>query len=452
MARVESKVQRPARETRLLLVTIAVSAAVLVLLSQYRFPEQGRPEAPVQAPLDRLAARATYDELAAIIAQLERRIAPALLVLRVSTPDPPEAVPVLGSVRSVSPRTGGLLFVPAIRLSQNVALALIPPGARVQGIVGDPEGVPVVLAADALRGLAIVRVPPVADPAQWLWDRPPAIDAPRYVAVVEGTRGGPTLRPLFLGRTDPVSDPRWDRPLLMLGGLHETQPGSLIVSLDGRFIGLAVVEDGLPAVVPAETLSAVAELLSAGSILPAGDLGVQVQTLTPALARATGATHGAVISYIDPAGPAVDVLQVGDVVASVDDAPIFSPDRLLVQIGRTAPGTPLALRVVRRGAPLDVEVIVGAYEPAVPAAPRPDLGLVLRSVAGVGSEVIRVIPQTAAANAGLLPGDIITRLDVTSAPMPAQVSGAFASAESGDLLILGVERQARHLLLVLEKL
>jgi hypothetical protein len=72
------------RETRLLLLTMIVSAAVLGVLAQFRFPDVQRVEAPAQ-PLERLAARATFDELAGIIERLDRRIAPSIVVLRVGS-------------------------------------------------------------------------------------------------------------------------------------------------------------------------------------------------------------------------------------------------------------------------------------------------------------------------------------------------------------------------------
>ena len=77
------------RETRLLLVTIAVSVGVLLLLARFRFPE-----APVSntvdsapAPLERLAARAAYDELASTMADLDRRIAPRMTIVRTQDPE-----------------------------------------------------------------------------------------------------------------------------------------------------------------------------------------------------------------------------------------------------------------------------------------------------------------------------------------------------------------------------
>ena len=72
----EPRAPEARRETRLLLATIAVSVGMLLLLARFRFPEEaGRQTVePAAAPLERLAARATFDELAGTMADLERRI------------------------------------------------------------------------------------------------------------------------------------------------------------------------------------------------------------------------------------------------------------------------------------------------------------------------------------------------------------------------------------------
>ena len=102
---------------------------------------------------------------------------------------------------------------------------MIEPGASVVGIVGSAAA-PVVEAYDPLRALAVVKVPPIADAPPGIWERGPRDQLNgRYVAVVEGTLGGPTLRPTFLGRANPIRDLRWSSPLLVLGGALQRRRG-----------------------------------------------------------------------------------------------------------------------------------------------------------------------------------------------------------------------------------
>ncbi len=239
---------RLSRETRLLLIVITLSVGVLVALSRFRFPEPAARDAGASAaPLERLAARATYDELATIIAELGRRITPFVSVLRVES-------------------GGQQRFVPAVRVRADLALAHVSGDSRILGRVGG-QGTPDVVAFDARRQLVLVRVP--ADPARMI-----AISAtgtastvPRYVAAVEGTPGGPTLRPVFLGRTDQLRDDRYGDELLVLGGVLQASPGSLIFGLDGTFVGLCIMEEGFVAGVPGRALeAAVRQMLAAGGV------------------------------------------------------------------------------------------------------------------------------------------------------------------------------------------
>lgn len=226
----------------MLLIIITLSVAVLMLLARFRFPEETRAERrTTSAPLERLAARATYDELAGIIAELSRSIAPSVVVLRVEN-------------------DGQQRFVPAVRVRPDLALAHVEGDSRILMAVGQP-GTVEIAGFDPVRNLVLVRVP-AAEQVVRLTQAEPLSQAPRYIAAVEGTRGGPTLRPFFLGRTDPLRDERYGE-LLVLGGVLQASPGSLLFGLDGSFVGLCIMEDGFVAGIPGRALeAAVAALLA----------------------------------------------------------------------------------------------------------------------------------------------------------------------------------------------
>lgn len=238
------------RETRMLLIVITLSVVVLVVLSRFRFPDNGgsagSSASATPLPLERLAARATYDELATIIAELGRRISPQVTVLRVET-------------------SGEERFVPALRVRPDLLLAYVSGDTRVLELID--LNVPVDIAGfDEARELALLRVP--AEPLRVATIDTGAQSAarPRYVASVEGTPGGPALRPLFLGRTDRVPDERYPEGLLVLGGVLVASPGSLIFGLDGSFIGLSVTDSGYAAGVTGQAIeAAVAGMLSPAS-------------------------------------------------------------------------------------------------------------------------------------------------------------------------------------------
>ena len=129
------------RETRLLLATIAVSAGMLLLLARFRFPDEASRQTTesAPAPLERLAARATYDELASVMADLERRISPSLFALGTQGDD-------------------GLRYLPAVRVTADRAVVMLPADRRLVSI-GTTPGPPIVL-RDPTTELVVVQTPP----------------------------------------------------------------------------------------------------------------------------------------------------------------------------------------------------------------------------------------------------------------------------------------------------
>jgi S1-C subfamily serine protease len=265
---------------------------------------------------------------------------------------------------------------------------------------------------------------------------------------VEGTRGGPVVRPVFFGRTDAVDDPRWPGLLLVAGGTLGAQPGSLVFTLGGGFAGLAVVAERSFGVVPARTVLAAATGL-ATNVPAAGDLGLEVQDLTSALAAATGAGQGAVVTYVEAGGPSAREVRVGDVVEALGGEPLLGADDLRVRVARSAPGQAMALRLRRRGETLEVNLVSRA--PRQEAASGAPLGLVLRDAAGVGAEVMRVAPGSIAASARLFPGDVITHLDGDAAPRGSRIAERFEALRAGGSILLGVRRGPDRRVLALEK-
>ena len=427
----------PGREARLLAIIVVVSLATLAVLAQFRFPEREAVEPQRAAattasnPLERLAAQATYEELASIVARVERRIAPAVVVLRV----------VPGSAGT--PR-----FVPGLRVRRDLVLVRLGPGDRPEAIVDD-GGMPALLGLDPLTRLAAVRVPPGLNAAAVeaaAVEAGPEDEGARYVVVAEGSPGGAVLRPVFVGRTLPFSDPKWDAPLSMLGAALPAQDGALVFSIDGRFAGMTVVEQAVPALAPPRALLAQADRLSRGSPPAPFDLGVEVQELTPALAAATGAASGVVVTHVDPRGPAAGKLEVTDVLQALADQPVPSPDALRVLLSRVVPGTTFELGLVRGTNALRVAVV------AAPAADEPpDTGLVLRLVARDGAEVLDVRPGSPASIAGIRVGDVVAYLGREKAPTPARLARAFRELERGETLLLGMRLSEGYRVVALRK-
>jgi hypothetical protein len=426
------------RETRLLILTITISAVVLLLLARLRFPERPAAVDTSEQPLERLAAQASFEELATRVARLEATIAPNLLVLRTDSPTdvaPRRLQDVLAHLESSG---AAVRHVPALRISATTALAAIPQGARITGIVGivDPSGTAAILGLDPVRSLARVRVP--EGQARALSHIGLAnLATPSYVVAVEGTRAGVTLRPVFLGRSDRFASPRWTRPLLPLGGIFVTA-GALIFSLNGEFVGCAVVEEGMLAIAGASDVFDV--VTGAGTSVPAVDAGIAVQPLTTSLAQATGAPRGVVVADVAESSAAAGVLQPGDVITAMDGQPFSDPGALLLALGMRlgAGSTPLTL--MRSGKELAVTV-----EPAIPDRRRGAIeDLRLQAVRGVGTRLAFVSRGSPFERAGITPDDIIVRMGDVSAPSPSDFRRIVAKTPPGQPLLLVVRRGDRQ--------
>lgn len=416
------------RETRLLLATIAVSVGVLLLLARFRFPEElARPPdaEPVPPPLERLAARATYEELAGIMADLERRVVPAIVTLRAQG-------------------DRGTVSVVAVRIGPDRAVGLMAGALNLIADEGASEAT--VVMRDPEREVVVVATQPRPDAVPTL---PGTVtrSGPRYVAVVEATGGNPAVRPVYIGRADLIPDPRWSDPLLSIAAVQQTvTSGSAVFLLDGTFLGLATENFGRVTVVPGSTLRAFASA-SAPSPSPAGALPLEVQSLTPDLARATGSDRGVVVSFVAESAGAD--LRSGDVIRSLDGMEISTVVGFLQTARSRRPGAAVTLDTVRRGEPRKVTVT------ALPAGTQPlspsGLGAVLRAVPETGAEVVTVERGSAAERGGLTQGDLVIALDGAQRPDPAVVLKAYAGAKPGTTLLLTVRRGAGYRVLAVEK-
>lgn len=408
---------------RLLILSIVVSGAVLLLLARIRFPDRPPVVDTTSQPLTRLAARASFEELATRVARVEASVAPNLLVLRLAggVDDAPVRLSDLTSSAALAYRDTG--HVPALRIDAAAAVASVPPGVAISGIVGPvgPGENAGIIGTDPIRHIARIRVP--QGPPRPLAQLPLGqLETPTYVIAVEGTRAGLTTRPVFLGRSERFGSPRWSRPLLPLGGAVVI-PGALFFTLDGEFLGCAVMDEGTLAIAGAADVLSAAENLRVG-VRPLEDTGLMVQPLSASVASAAGAVHGVVVSDVADSSAASGVLQAGDVISHLDARPVDRPEALLLDLGKALSVGEAVVTFVRDGAPLSATL-----RPSGRAGIRRDVSK-LETVRGVGSRLTEVAAGSPFARAGLAPGDVIVRAGAFAAPTPAQVE-ALASKPSG---------------------
>ena len=350
------------RETRRLLVAGLLAVAALWVLARVRF--EGRPLSPnpVPAVLSQLAAPPSFDDLAGTIAQLQSRLEPWLLAFDVPSSDP-----------------GRPERRAAIRFRDELAVVVLP------GRWLDDARV---VARDRASGLAVVRVPPSGEPelpAAWT---PRRGQQPRYLFATDVSPTGVSLRPVFVGALDPLASPWWPEPVWVSPPGTVVTAGTLLFSGGAEFAGVVVTHGTGVVVVPAQSaLDAAARLLEQPPDAP-GSLGIEVQPLTAALAAATGAAQGVVVTWVKPATHAEEPLRIGDVIEAVDGQLVATREHWDARAARLRAGETLALHVRRGGETIALTVTAQATAAAAPA--RPGLGLTLRRVPDAGAEVTRV--------------------------------------------------------------
>jgi hypothetical protein len=419
---------RVSREMRRLLTVVLVSIAALWVLARIRFPDQPATPNPVPPVLAQLTPLSAFDDMAATLAQLQPRLGGSLVLL----------IP-----NGWSPTRAGEAAI-ALRYRGDLAVALLPSSAA-SAVGGDAPQKE--LARDAASQLTVLQIGDgVVAPVQ-TWS-PRAAESPRFLIAAEPSPAGPSLRPVFIGTFLSTPSVIWGGPVWTPGSLDLIRPGSFLFTTRGDFAGLAIAHDGRTAIVPAALVVAAADDLLRQGRRPPGRVGVDVQLATTEVAAAAGTRPGAiVVTWVDPQGPAAGQIAVFDVVEELDGS-VATLERWNARVARLAEGDSLSCTVRRRGEVVAIQLIAGAV--AAPAGPA-TLGLTLRTVRGVGVEVLRIDPESAAAHAGMRAGDIITAAGAAAAPTPGQLSRAYATATDASPLAVAVTRGDAHLVLALPK-
>jgi serine protease Do len=129
----------------------------------------------------------------------------------------------------------------------------------------------------------------------------------------------------------------------------------------GREVPLTVVRDGKAVKLTAKIarLQEPVEMASGSAVPGTPRLGLQVQPLTPPVARELGLTDrpGVLVSGVEDGSPAANAgIQAGDVIVQVDRHPIKSVEELKKLVDAHRAGTPILLLVERHGGALYVAV------------------------------------------------------------------------------------------------
>jgi serine protease Do len=233
--------------------------------------------------------------------------------------------------------------------------------------------------------------------------------------------------------------------------------GGALVDIEGRLIGINTAilsrtggNQGIGFAIPTNLAKDVMEDLITDGKVMRGYLGVMIQDLTPSLAREfklDESTKGALVGDVTANSPAEKAgLKSGDVVQEFNGTRIADSRHLKLQVARTKPGDTVPVKVLRDGSTKTLNVKVrqlpGTEELASsdrsPGSDEGTLnGVAVADIDGrarqelnlpaslKGAVVTEVAPDSAAAQAGLRPGDVIqeiNRKQVTNAEQAVQMT------------------------------
>jgi len=212
----------------------------------------------------------------------------------------------------------------------------------------------------------------------------------------------------------------------------------------GRGIGFAIPIDAIREELP--------QLLAKGHV-ERGRLGVRIQGVDEALAKALGLdrSRGALVAEVEADSPAARAaLESGDVILAVDGARVESSQELPRLVARHPPGTRVELTVQRRGRERKIDVVLGALSEDEQASanktnketqgpPSPRLGVELADGDGKGARVERVVPGSPAAEL-LDPGDLVVEVDGVRVGNAKQAAQEIARAKRNKPLLLRIQR------------
>jgi serine protease Do len=231
----------------------------------------------------------------------------------------------------------------------------------------------------------------------------------------------------------------------------------------GQGIGFAIPIDLAKPLIP--------QLVSTGEVTR-GYLGVNIQSLTPDLAKALklGEHQGALVAEVVPGGPAAKAgIRRGDVIVGFNNEPIKSSHDLPAIVAQTPVGKEASVTLYRDGKTQKVPVTVGklpsekvaAAEESSPAG-QSQWGLQLQDMTSQmarqrgmtgesGVMIVGVQPDSPAERAGLQRGDIIREVNHQPMHSVQDVRDAIAKAESQDSLVLLVKRDQGSLFVAMAK-
>jgi serine protease Do len=294
-----------------------------------------------------------------------------------------------------------------------------------------------------------------------------------------------------LERPFPTTEGRSTQVLQTDAAINPGNSGGPLLNIRGEVVGInsAIYTDarqagniGIGFAIPINSVRELLPQLRTGKITR-GMIGVSIGTIPQNATETLGlkSREGALVASVSPNGPSAKAgIEPGDVIVQFNGKPVKDRDALVAMVVGTPPNTTVPVKVIRDREEKTLNVRVGeldldAEQAALgngrggrgDAAPQqetssgfgmslsnitPDVARRLRLDADTrGAVVVDVDPSSPAARAGIMEGDVITRVGRTGVSGVADASRELARVASGGTVILRVLRNGQDTAVVVTK-
>jgi serine protease Do len=362
-------------------------------------------------------------------------------------------------------------------------------------VVEDADEIKVVFSDDSEIPAEVVGTDPKTDVA--------------VIKLKPGNHKVPVLKPVTLGDSDKLEVGEWVMAIGSPFGLKQTvsagivsavgrgnmgitdyedfvqtdaainpgNSGGPLVNLNGALVGVNTAiasrtggSQGVGFAIPINMAKAVMKQLIDNGQVTRGYLGVYIADLSEDLARSFGhsARGGVLVQDVSSGSPGAKAgLKAGDIILERDGKPVNDVVTFRNAIAATAPGTKVALNVLREGkkVPLAVKLEALPNEPSAQKTSKagaeqggrglaiadltPELRQRLGVTSGEGAAIVRVVPDSAADRAGLRPGDLLKQIGNTAVKNAKEAEQAFTKASKSQPLRLRIEREGHGMYVLL---
>jgi serine protease Do len=269
---------------------------------------------------------------------------------------------------------------------------------------------------------------------------------------------------------------RYDNFLQTDAAINPGNSGGPLLNLEGQVVGIntAIVAagQGIGFAIPSNMVKNIIEQLETKGKVVRGMLGVQVQMVTPELAKSFGMSEpkGALVSEVHPGSPAEKAgVKREDIIIEYNGTPIHEMNELPRLVAATPPGTKATIKVLRNGKEVTLPITVTELkedsfgkEASEPGNEENTIGLVVEDLDSrlarrfdLGSEtkgviVVEVVPGSSASDAGFRQGDIILEVNGKAVSDSKSFQKLIKAQPKKSYVRFLVKREGRTLILAVE--